>query len=324
VDRREWTLGLSSAAVMALLRGNGAQAAAHRPGALTATSRRAYAANQTLTELVPERLYRIGCVVRAQRLSWLPRDLEAWEPLNSYLLLDSDHAVFVDLGMPIARPAMESALSTLIGERKVWLHYTRNEADCIGNLGLVLGSCANPTLLFGGAGGILEWINDPAVSLLEVRDFLGRVPIELSGNGSVRALGGLRLHFLEAVLRQMLLTQWVYEESTGTLFTSDSFGFRHLTHADAPLVLTSSQDLPDVSALAEETVARFNWLREARMDALAKSYADFFARYDVQRLAPVHGCIIEGRQAVAAHVRRLAQALRLAASLPDTERLRYG
>lgn len=324
IDRRRIMGGASAAAIMALLRGDPAVASVARPrSALESGGRRAFAANQTITALVPDRLYRVGCMVRAERLSWLPGDLDAWEPLNSYVLTDQDHCVFVDLGMPIARPAMQSALATLVGNRKVWLHYTRNEYDCIGNLGLVLGTCRNPTLLFGSAGGILEWINDPAVSIMEVRDFLGRIPIEEARNDTSRSLGDLRLRWLEAGARQMLITQWVYEETTGCLFTSDFFGFRHAADADSAPVIDSANNLPPVDTVAREIVARMNWMREAQYPAVIERFESIFEQLDVRMIAPVHGCVIRGREAVAAHVKLAGKALRAAGALPDAERMRY-
>jgi hypothetical protein len=324
IDRRRIVRGMSVAAIMTLLRGAPAAADAPRArAALDSGGKRAFAANQTITTLEADRLYRVGCTVRAERLSWLPTDLDAWEPLNSYILTDQDHCVFVDLGMPIARPAMESALETLVGDRKVWLHYTRNEYDCIGNMGLVLGSCRNPTLLFGGAGGILEWINDPAVSIMEVRDFLGRIPIEEARNDTARSLGELRLRWLDAGAKQMLITQWVYEETTGCLFTSDFFGFRHAQEAESAPVVDSAKNLPSVDAVAREIVARMNWMREAQYPAMIERFESIFEQLDVRMIAPVHGCVIRGRDAVAAHVKLAVKALRMAGTLPDAERMRY-
>lgn len=333
-DRRALLGGASAAAIMAMLRGAyaGTASAVEPPGgsppnrpraALDSASRRVFAAQQTITTLVPERLYRVGCLVRAERLSWLASDLDAFEPINLYVLTDREHCMFIDLGAPIVLPALQSALSSLAIGRRVWVNFTRNEADCIGNLGYVLGSCPDPTMLFGSAGGILEWINDPQVSIMEVRDFLGRIPIEMAGNGTKRQIGELALSWFDAALKQMGMTQWVYESSSGCLFTSDSFGFRHAASVDAPVIIESARGLPDVDAVAREIVARVNWLRESNAPELIERFEAVFASHDVRMLAPVHGCVIRGRDAIAAHVRLAIAALRRARSLPDHERLRY-
>ncbi len=324
VDRRTVLTGATAGMVMAILRGEHALAAApgRLPGALNASGKRAFAGNQTVTTLIPDRLYRIGCMVRAERLSWLPGDLDAYEPLNAYMMVDKDNVVFSELGAPIMLPAMKSALD-MVGDRKVWVYFTRNEADCIGNMGYVLGTCASPTLLFGSGGGILEWINDPAVSMLEVRDFLGRIPIESARNGSSRKVGTLNFDFFEAGSKQMILTQWAYEASTGCLFTSESFGFRHAATVDSPTVIESARNLPSVDTVAKELVARMNWLRESDVESYVARFEGIFKKYDVQILAPVHGCVIKGRDAVAAHVKLASAAMRAASKFPDTERMQY-
>ena len=332
LDRRTLLGGASAAAIMALLRSTHAASlppagtpggAARLPGGLDAASTRAFSANQTITTLVPDRLYRVGCVVRAERLSWLPADLDGYEPLNAYVVTDPGNCVFVEPGMPILLPALKSAIDTLVGDRKVWVNFTRNEADCIGNMGYLFGTCPDPTLLFGGVGGILEWINDPAVSILEVRDFLGRIPIVDAKNGSSRDIGALRFGWLEAAYKQMLITQWAYEATTGCLFTSDAMGYRHLSSVDAPPVVDSARGLPAVEAVTAEIAQRMNWMRESDYPGLIERFEAVFRERDVRMIAPIHGCVIRGREAVAAHVRLVSKALRAAARVVDAERARY-
>ncbi len=332
VDRRVVLKGASTAMIMALLRGEHAAAGAagasggsadkRTPGALNETTTRVYAANQTVTPVIPDRLYRVGCLVRAERLSWLPADLDAYEPLNAYLLVDDKDVVFAEMGAPVMRPAIESALS-LIGDRKVWVWFSRNEADCIGNMGYILGTCSNPTLLFGSGGGVLEWVNDPAVAITEVRDFLGRIPVEAARNGMSKRVGSLNFRFMDAGSKQMFLTQWAFEESTGTLFTSESFGFRHASAPGSPTVIESASQLPGRDVVAKELAARFNWMRESNYPEITDRFEQIFKDHDVQILAPVHGAVIKGKKAVDAHVKLALAALHAAARLPDTERLRY-
>jgi flavorubredoxin len=158
---------------------------------------------------------------------------------------------------------------------------------------------------------------------MEVRDFLGRIPIEEARNDTSRSLGELRLDFLQGAVRQMLITQWVYEETSGCLFTSDFFGFRHAKDADAPPIVDSARNLPPVEVVAREIVARMNWMREAQYPGTIERLESLFTKYDVRMIAPVHGCVIVGREAVAAHLKLAVRALRMAGSLPDEERLRY-
>lgn len=325
VDRRSILRGASAGVVMAVLAGNDPAEAGQtaRGPAPVPADKRAFAGNQAVTELVPGRLYRIGCMIKAQRLSWLPEDLDGYEPVNAYLLTDANNAVFFEMGLPIARPAIEQAIKTKVGNRRVYVNFSRNEADCIGNMGYVLGTCRNPTLLYGTAGGILEWINDPHVSELEVLNFLGRIPIESAKNGETKQIGDLNLTWFDAGSKMMFMTQWMFEKSTGTLFTSDSFGWRHAKALNSPVVVDSAAGMPSVDTVARELVARMNWMRESEYQEVIDRFEGLFRQYDVQMIAPVHGCVIKGREAVRAHVERAVAAMKAARHLPDTERKQY-
>lgn len=331
IDRRRILQGASVGMIMAVLAGTDTAVAAPasaRKGAAGGSpapaGTTAYSSNQTITELVPGRLYRIGCVVKAERLSWLAKDIPGgYEAVSGYLLTDANNAVFFEMGLPIARPAIEKAVSTLVGNRKVYVDFSRNESDCIGNMGYILGTCKDPTLLYGTAGGILEWINDPHVSELQVVNFLGRIPIESAKNGETKKIGELEMSFMDAGSKMMLMTQWMYEKSTGCLFTSESFGWRHMTSPDAPVIVDSARGLPSVDTVARELAARMNWMRESSYQPIIDRFASLFKQYDVQMIAPVHGCVIKGREAVAAHVELAIAAMKAAAKLPDTERMQY-
>lgn len=279
--------------------------------------------HQTVTPIIPGKLFRIGCVVPAQRLSWLPADLPGYEPLNAYALVDNGNCLFMEMGSPVMLPAIERAMELTKG-RKTWLWFSRNEADCIGNMGYLLARAEKPTLLFGSiAGGIFEWINDPSVPIGEVRDFQGRSHAVSARNGTAQDIGSMHFEFMDAGSKQMYMTQWVYEATTGTMFTSDSFGFRHLAAANGPVVVDTAAGLPSLQAVTGETVERFNWMREANFAPVIARFEEIFRKHDVQVLAPVHGCVIKGRDAVKAHVALAIDALHAASKRPDTERLHY-
>lgn len=279
-------------------------------------SKQVFSTNQSVYELVPNTLYRIGCTIEAKRLSWLHHDLDAYEPLNCYLFIDNDTALFVDTGAAISEPAVRLAMQELVGDRQTDVTFTRNEAECIGNLGYILGTASNPTLMFGGVGGIFEWINDPSVSQLEVRDFLGKIPVEQVASPTRIERGGFAFRWFDAGVKEMFLTQWVFEEQTGCLFTSDTFGFRHLQAAGAPPVIESVGDLPSVEFVAKEFAARINWLPGSHYPDVIARLESLFDELDVQTIAPVHGCVLKGRDVVAEHVALSIKALEAAETLP--------
>ena len=274
-------------------------------------------AHQRVEALVDERLLRAGCVVDLDCLTWVPEDASGHEPLNAYVFLEDDRAVFIDTGPAIARPALEQAMD-VVSNRATAVFPTRNEPDCIGNLGFVLGSASHPRLLFGGVGGILEWVNDPSVPQLEAKDFVGRVPIEPAENGTRSQIGSLHFRWFDAAVKEMWMTQWAYEASTKTLFTSDSFGFRHLRTPDEPVILEDTDELPEIDDVAREITCRINWLPGSSCDGVIARFASIFEELDVEIIAPVHGRILKGADVVTAHVELMIRALERATTFEPT------
>ena len=279
-------------------------------------SKQVFSDNQSIYELVPDRLYRVGCTIDAKRLSWLHEDLDAYEPINCYVVIDNDLAFFVDTGAAISEPAVRLAMQDIVGDKKTNVTFTRNEAECIGNLGYILGTANDPTLMFGGVGGIFEWINDPSVAQLDARDFLGKIPVDQVSSPTRKSYGDLTFRWMDAGVKEMFLTQWVFEETTGCLFTSDSYGFRHLNSANAPPVIDSTGDLPTVDFVAKEFAARINWLPGSHFPDVIARLDSLFEELDVQMIAPVHGCVLKGRDVVAEHVALSIKALEAASALP--------
>lgn len=265
-----------------------------------------------ITAIVPDCLYRVGCTIPLENLSWAADRTGYCEPLNCYVILDGEDALFIDAGPPVAEQAVRTALQRLVGRRRISVFPTRNEADCIGNLGVLLAEGREARLLFGGGGGILEWINNPGSDLMETDNFLGKVPIVPAPNGTALRLGeSTHLEFIDAPVKQMLLTQWAYCSTSRTLFTSDFFAWNHQQRAGDPPVVLSGAPSPTVEELAGEIERRVNWLRNARAPHVIRSLDAVFSDRRIDHIAPVHGCVISGADAVEAQLGLAREALAL-------------
>lgn len=247
----------------------------------------------TALPLVPEVLYRVGTSVRAENLSWVSPGFDGYDALSCYVFDASDEVIFVDAGAAVSRPAVTEALEQIAGSRRRTAYVTRTEGENIGNLPDVL-SRPGSRLLFGLGGGVLEWIHDA-----DEENFIGRVELVPATNGtSWSTESGLHFHWMDAPIKQMFLTQWAYEERTRTLFTSDMFAWHHLAGPDERPVVTWADAVPPAPAVAEAIARRVNWLVGATFPARVELLESVFATYDVERLAPCHGSVIEGREAV--------------------------
>lgn len=267
-----------------------------------------------VTALVPDLLYRIGSVVGADHLSWLPWDASGYEPLNCYLFTLPDQAIFIDTCPAIAEPAVQRALIELVGDRQVLVFPSRNEAECVGNLGLLLGRGRDSRLLFGGGGGILEWINHPDAPPLTPDNFLDVTPIDSAANGTSSEFGRLSFDWMNAPVKEMFLTQWAYERSTKTLFTSDFFGWQHLADPQASVVHTAADPSPGAQAVADEIVNRINWLPGAYCPQVLQGFSEVMSTYDIEIIAPVHGAVLSGKELVQRSVAIADEALAILTS----------
>ncbi|GGK99024.1 hypothetical protein [Nocardia jinanensis] len=263
-------------------------------------------------ELIEGHLYRIGSEVPIDRISWIPEGVTGTEPLNCYAFVGDAEFFMVDTGAEISAPAVRDALGALRGDRELWVHLTRNEHECIGNLETVLTARAQPKLVFGSGGGILEWLLEPTADGLGAENMIGKVEMVLAPNGqTLHTPGGLRFHWIDAPVKLMFLTQWAYEETSRTLFTSDFFAWQHLHSPEHGVVLTDPAELSGPRQVAAEIRSRVGWLPGAALPDLAQDLRAVVERYEVDRLAPVHGRILEGRDVVARGVDIACEALDL-------------
>jgi hypothetical protein len=146
---------------------------------------------------------------------------------------------------------------------------------------------------------------DEAHARIEAMAPVRAVRIEV---GQVLEIGRLRLEPLRVQLR-LLATNWFHEHVTGTLFTSDSFGFLTRPEAGAPLV-RGAEEAPIAAAdIARMLSAKFDWLNGIDPTPILADLDAIFAARPVDRLCPCYGCVIEGPEAVAEAHARLRDAI---------------
>lgn len=254
-------------------------------------------------------LYRVGITVPLAKLTWAADLPGASEPISCYMLLAGDTAIFIDSGVKLMEAEVASAVSEVVGNRSLMVFPSRNEPDCIGNLGFLLGTGEDVSLLFGGGGGILEWIADPSADPLTDSSFLGTRTIVPASNGTNFRVGELEFEWMDAPVKEMFLTQWAYERTTETLFSSDFFGWCHQGQDSGDLSVTSIGELPSVAEIAAEIPLRFNWIPGAKLDEVIESFDRVLGSFPISIIAPVHGRPIVGPAVAAELIARTRSAL---------------
>ena len=183
---------------------------------------------QTRVDEIAERIYRLS--------TFLPAVGPKGFTFNQFLV-DADEPLLFHCGQRSLFPAVSQAVARVMDVRRLrWIAFSHIEADECGALGEWLAAAPEATVTHGAIGCAI-WLNDQAP----------RPPRALA-NEEVLDLGGRRVRRLDTPhVPHCWDAGLLYEEVTGTLFTSDLF-----THVGDPTALTDGDILGPAMA-AEAT-----------------------------------------------------------------------
>ena len=126
-------------------------------------------------------------------------------------------------------------------------------------------------------------------------------------------LGGDESYPLEAFQApiRLIATRWIYDKSTRTLFTSDSFTHEWSSQEDGPWVYGDSDDATTVEHIKSFLLnTRYWWLEGGETSSLRKKLAGVFEKYEIENIAPGYGRVLCGKKLVERQYQLLDEALR--------------
>lgn len=248
-------------------------------------------------ELAPDRLYALGAAVPNDgAITWLPAGAGGHVPLNAYLLTEGRRGILVDTSFPVIEGAIVGqARGFDLDEVEVVL--TRNtEFDSVGNAEPLL--AVWPVTRMYGHFNPSEWIYfrsdtgpGDAAGLFE--------PVVFSDDQVLTLAPGRRVSVINARLK-LLATAWLYDHATKVLFSSDTFSHA-LAATPGERIVTAADDRTTQAEVHEHMMLKFDWLEGAETEPLRAFVDDVFRTYDVQTIAPSHGCILQGAEVVQRH-----------------------
>lgn len=271
----------------------------------------------SLHTIIPGTLFAATGWLRAdaRSVSWIPPGLPGFLPVSAYALRDGAEWMVVDTGLPVHWPAIEAALAqTLAGTTRRRMINTRREQDCMANLRALVAAFGITEVPYVGVlnpldlAGMIE--ADEAHARIEAMAPVRAIRIEV---GQAVELGRLRLEPLRVQLR-LLATNWFYEHTTRTLFTSESFGFLTRAAPGEALVRAPSEAPIAAADIARMLSAKFDWLIGVDPAPILADLDAIFAARRVDRLCPCYGCVIEGAEAVAQAHARMREAIAMLAA----------
>ena len=165
---------------------------------------------ETKVDEIAERIYRLS--------TFLPSVGPSGFTFNQFLV-DAEEPLLFHCGQRALFPAVSQAVARLLDLRRLrWIAFSHIEADECGSLNEWLAAAPDATVTHGAIGCAI-WLNDQAP----------RPPRALA-DGEVLDLGGRRVRRLDTPhVPHCWDAGLLYEETTGTLFTSDL-----LTHVGNP------------------------------------------------------------------------------------------
>jgi len=179
---------------------------------------------ETKVDEIAERIYRLS--------TFLPTLGPSGFTFNQFLV-DAEQPLLFHCGQRALFPAVSQAVARIMDVRRLrWITFSHIEADECGALAEWLNAAPEATVTHGAIGCSI-WLNDQAP----------RPPRALA-DGEVLDLGGRRVQRLDTPhVPHCWDAGLLYEEKTGTLFTSDLF-----THVGDPPALTDGDILGPVVA----------------------------------------------------------------------------
>ncbi len=218
---------------------------------------------ETKVDEVAERIYRLSTFVPAVG----PRGLT----FNQFLV-DAGEPLLFHCGQRALFPAVSQAAARIMDLRRLrWITFSHIEADECGALNEWLDAAPAATVTHGAIGCAI-WLNDQAP----------RPPRALADN-EVLDLGGRRVRRLDTPhVPHCWDAGLLYEETTGTLFTSDLF-----THAGDPVAVTDG----DIMGPAIEAEKQFGY---TALTPTTGSTIRRLAKLAPRTLAVMHGSSYSG------------------------------
>jgi hypothetical protein len=272
-----------------------------------------------MVTLVPGRLHRLGGMIELDgRLHVYPPSLRGHAPSNCYLLETTSGGLLVDTGFPAYERQLLVQLKSLMGNDSKLSLMALRAADysSLGNGAAIVTNLAVRrfywSLLAHHLIGFPVAVEPPPVdadsSFVDDRVEWARCDVGTLIDADPDHPGTDTVEVVGAPLRKVGSARWLYDARTRTLFTSDSFCHAVCrTSSDVPVVYDANE-VPERDDVKAVLLASFAWLPGATREP-RDMIAQVFSSHAIERIAPAHGCVLEGEEVVAAHLKVMLEVL---------------
>ncbi|MGY4290655.1 flavorubredoxin [Bradyrhizobium sp. LM2.7] len=275
-------------------------------------------------ELVRDQLYLLGGVEQIdERISWYPaEDRGKFVAYNSYLLRSGNDCLLVESGAAAHHATIREQLRSRLREGDIFrrIAVTRNEPECVCNIPNLVRDFRIEVVHSAPQMSALQFF--PSDSVESRSESFDRRSTELlmlefgvqciaaDEGESISINGQVRLEPFKTPLR-VLPSLWLHDAHTRTLFCSDIFC---ASVSERPEIRTNADVLSKdemIALMLRELAIKFEWLSRGRLGGIIETLEDYFAKRDIEILAPTRGQVILGAEAVDSRLRALIAAMKM-------------
>jgi hypothetical protein len=231
-----------------------------------------------------------------------PANAEGYSVCNCYLLKQGDRALLLDAGLAAHASSLIAQVAGLIdpGTRLSVYPLRINEFMSVGNVEALADAFDLEQCYSSNADAAL-WVDfggrsdRPGAKVNPIKTTMVKRSQRIFVGDETR---GRALEAFQAPIR-LIGTRWIYDATTRTLFTSDSFSWEWGQDAAGPWFLderSSKTTAAHVRSFLLNT--RYWWLEGGDTNTLRKKLAAVFDKYDIENLAPGYGRVLRGRELV--------------------------
>jgi hypothetical protein len=253
------------------------------------------------------------------RVSTHPVDARGYAPMQTNLLRQGDRALLLGTGLSGHEQRVIAQLEETIGSARLSIMPLGFDFTLLSNARSIADRFGLEYVYQPSYQDLpWTWLNLRPEFPIDETDALRTAAVQIMKTGvpvELGADGERTLHLIVPPIR-LLPNPWLYDEATRTMFCVDLFTWVWRSEDRGPWVITEADEDPTTVETVRHALYgnRYWWLSGADTDRLRRALADTFERYEIETLAPDHGCALAGSGVVERHYQLLDELL---AEAPD-------
>ena len=264
---------------------------------------------QNITELSDGKIFALQNIFPLDgRVSAYPSSTVGYSCSNCYLLYENDGALLLDTGYSSHEDIILQQLSSILEPNTPLSIFPLriNEFMSVGNA-MAISKEFNVVQCYSHVPDMSFWLDfetteSKKAKLIPTTVLKFPSKIEIGEKNRIVDAFGAPI--------QLIATRWVYDETTKTLFSSDTFAQYSQKNAQGPWIIEENKKSNNYNLTKSFLLnSRYWWLEGANTLPLIKDINEIFKNFEVQTIAPGYGSIINGKKLVNEEFSTLKQIL---------------